>query len=124
MSSLDQRLCDLRDRDLLGLILELDHVTGLHYGDSGTLALQPYLMLCLYPQGAGTRRKSMDSKCAPPGLLTTRVDRISSESIQRLCKDLASRAGEGIETHASRKLLTFLNFVLRKLPNPRKKRPR
>lgn len=123
-SPLDERLSDLRDRDLLGLIAELDHVTGLRYRNSDALPLQPYLVLCLYPQGAGTKRKSLDSKCAPPGFLTTRLDRISSESIQLLCQDLAVRAGEGIEMHASHKLLTFLNSVLRKLTNQRKKRRR
>jgi hypothetical protein len=121
-SALDQRLCDLDDRDLLGLLSELNHVTGLDYRDSAGLMLLPYLVLCVFR--GGKKRIPLDSKCAAPGLLTTRLERLSSESIRMLCRDLADRTHEGIETHEGKTLLSYLNFILRKLTTPRKKRQR
>ena len=72
-------------------------------------------MTCCYPFGYGTKRQPLHPARAYPGYLEQRIDRIASEEIRKLCRELAIAVNQGIEMHENKKLMTFLNFAVREL---------
>ncbi len=73
--------------------------------------------------GSGTKRQPLDRARAYAVYLEQRVDRIESEEIRNLCRELADKINHGVEMLEITKLMTFLNLVVRELEKKAKRRP-
>jgi hypothetical protein len=109
---LDRPLSEIGDADVQRLMQEMLHASGLQNASQNFV---PFLILCQHPGGAGSDRIPFHISRTHPGFLETRIDKITSSSIHQLCKDLAGLIYEPLEMHSNRKLMTFLNHVVRVL---------
>lgn len=74
----------------------------------------PFLIFCMHPMGAGSPRVPLHLLQTRPGYLETKIDKLGSASILKLCDELAAVIREPLEMHVNRKLMTFFNHVVRK----------
>jgi hypothetical protein len=109
---LDRPVSHIEDEDIGQLIDEMSHASGI---GSAFQNFVPFLISCQYPGGAGTVRVPFHLNRTRPGFLETRLDKIPSRAIQQLCGELAAIIHEPLEMHINRKLMTFLNHVVRSL---------
>jgi hypothetical protein len=107
---LDRPVSQFEDEDIGRLIDEMLHASGI---GSTSQNFVPFLISCQHPGGAGTVRVPFHLNRTRPGFLETRLDKISSQTIQQLCGEVAAVIGEPLEMHINRKLMTFLNHVVR-----------
>ncbi|MEP6821388.1 MAG: hypothetical protein ABI946_03465 [Chthoniobacterales bacterium] len=124
VAHLDANISEITDPDILSLLDEIDHITGLDRRRFGSLTVMLYLGLSSHPDGAGTRRIPLASSRAIPGLLLTQTERIESHSVMQLCQDLAGRAHVPIQLYENRKLMTFLNAAFKNLADRAKRKRR
>ena len=69
----------------------------------------------MHPRGAGSPRVPLHPSQTRPGYLETKIEKLDSTSILRLCEELAAVIHESLEMHVNRKLMTFFNHVVRRV---------
>jgi hypothetical protein len=112
-SFLDQHVLKIEDADFRQLIIEMLNAVG--WSEDTDLArfnFVPFLVNCQYPQGAGTKRVPFDRRYTVPGYLETKLGKISSPSILRLCQELAVINGDDLEMISGKTLMSFLNSIV------------
>jgi hypothetical protein len=120
---LDQPIGDLIvDEDFAQLLQELTDASGVDHRGL-PLHFLPFLIFCEHPMGASSRRVPLHPRQTRPGFLETRIEKLGSASILRLCDELAVVIREPLEMHINRKLMTFFNHVVRQLA-AQSKRPK
>jgi hypothetical protein len=110
------------DPDILALLAELEHAAGVDTSSVKSQPFIPFLMLAVHPQGGGTKREPLHPSRTHPGFLETRIGRIESAEIQALCRELAAVIEQPLEMYINRKLMTFLNLVIRTLEKKARRR--
>jgi hypothetical protein len=102
------------EEDFSHLLQELTDASGIDHRDS-TLHFLPFLIFCMHPMGAGSSRVPLHPLRTRPGYLETKIDKLGSARIVKLCEELAAVIREPLEMHVNRKLMTFFNYVVRKV---------
>jgi len=110
----NQPIGKIADPDLNALIDELADAAGVQRRTCCALPFLPFLMLCVHPGGAGSKRVPLHPSRTRPGLLETPIQKIESPVIHELCGELAGILYESLEMRITKKLMTFLNYVARK----------
>jgi hypothetical protein len=111
---LDQPVAKLMaEQDLSQLMQELTDASGVDHRSAATLHFLPFLIFCQHPMGAGSPRVALHPSQTRPGYLETKLEKLGSASILRLCEELAAVIREPLEMHVNRKLMTFFNHVVR-----------
>lgn len=114
----------MAEEDLSQLLQELTEASGIdHRGVA--LHFLPFLIFCMHPMGASSPRVPLHPLITRPGFLETKINKLGSASILKLCEELAAVIREPLEMHVNRKLMTFLNRVVREVETrskPRKRR--
>jgi len=111
------------EEDFSQLLQELTDASGIdHHG--GTLHFLPFLIFCMYPMGAGSRRMPLHPRHTRPGYLETKIEKLGSAGILKLCEELAIVIREPLEMHVNRKLMTFFNHVVHQVERQSKRRKR
>jgi hypothetical protein len=111
-------VAEIDDKDFAQLVQEMIHASGIQLV---TQSFVPFLISCQHPDGGGTARIPFRPARTFPGLLETRIDKITSNSIQELCQEVAATIDESLEMHANTKLMTFLIYVVRALEKKSKR---
>jgi hypothetical protein len=108
------------EEDLSQLLQELTDASGVEHRGVA-LPFLPFLIFCMQPLGAGSPRVPLHPRQTRPGYLKTKIEKLGSASILRLCEELATVIRESLEMHVNRKLMTFLNHVVRQLEKQSKR---
>jgi hypothetical protein len=108
--------------DFSQLLQELTDATGINHRGAA-LHFLPFLIFCLHPMGAGSRLVPLQRLLTRPGFLETRIEKLRSAGILKLCEELAVVIREPLEMHVNRKLMTFFNHVVRRV-EAQSKRPK
>jgi hypothetical protein len=112
---LDQPIGKLvAEEDFSRLLQELTDASGIDHRDVA-LHFLPFLIFCMHPMGAGSPRVPLHPLQTRPGYLETKIGKLGSASILKLCEELAAVIRESLEMHVNRKLMTFLNHVVRQV---------
>lgn len=102
----------MAEEDISQLLQELTEASGIsHRGVA--LHFLPFLIWCMHPMGGSSPRVPLHPRQTRPGYLETKIDKLDSGSILRLCEELATVIREPLEMHVNRKLMTFFNHVVR-----------
>ena len=110
---LDQPIGELKaDEDFSQLLQELTDASGVEH-HALALPFLPFLIFCMHPLGAGSPRVPLHLRQTRPGYLETKIEKLDSASILRLCEELATVIREPLEMHVNRRLMTFFNHVVR-----------
>ena len=121
---LDQPIGKLMaEEDFSQLLQELTDASGIdHRGVA--LHFLPFLIFCMHPMGASTPRVPLHPLITRPGYLETKIEKLGSASILKLCEELATVIREPLEMHVNRKLMTFFNHVVRQIETQSKRTKR
>jgi hypothetical protein len=112
----------MAQEDFAQLLQELTDASGIdHRGVA--LHFLPFLIFCMHPKGAGSPRVPLHPLHTRPGYLETKIEKLGSAGILRLCQELATVIRESLEMHVNRKLMTFFNHVVRQVDS-QSKRPK
>ena len=118
---LTTRLNDIRSRDVLALVTELEVACGISCTAFSEVAFWYFLTQCVYPKGHGTKREPIDAKFLPvDGLLSTPIRKLDGTDIFSLCEELARCNNTSLEFSLGKKLAGFLNASLPKFPPAKK----
>jgi hypothetical protein len=121
---LDQPIGELMaEQDLAQLLQELTDASDIEHRDL-PLHFVPFLIFCQHPMGASSPRVPLHPRRTRPGFLETRIEKLGSVSILKLCEELAAVIREPLEMHVNRKLMTFFNHVVRQLAKQSKRTKR
>jgi hypothetical protein len=110
------------DDDFSQLLQELTDASGIDHRGAA-LHFLPFLIFCMHPMGASSPRVSLHPLQTRPGYLETKIEKLGSTSILKLCEELATVIREPLEMHVNRKLMTFFNHVVRQVET-QSKRPK
>jgi len=105
----------MADEDFSQLLQELSDASGIEYRGCVTLHFLPFLDFCMHPMGASSPRAPLHPLRTRPGYLETKIEKLGSTSILKLCEELAAVIRESLEMHVHRKLMTFFNYVVRQV---------
>lgn len=118
---LDQPIGKLSaEEDFSQLLQELTDASGIE-DPSGTLHFLPFLIFCMHPMGASSPRVPLHPLQTRPGYLETKIEKLGSVSILKLCEELAAVIREPLEMHVNRKLMTFFNHAVRQVDTQSKR---
>jgi len=121
---LDQPIGKLTaEEDFSQLLQELTDASGVDHRGV-TLHFLPFLIFCMHPMGAGSSPVPLHSLQTRPGYLETKIEKLGSASILKLCEELATVIREPLEMHVNRRLMTFFNDVVRKVETQSKRTKR
>jgi hypothetical protein len=122
---LDQPIGKLvAEEDISQLLQELTDASGVGHRDEAVLHFLPFLVFCMHPMGAGSPRVPLRPLQTRPGYLETKIEKLGSSSILKLCEELAAVIHEPLEMHVNRKLMTFFNQVVRQADTQTKRAKR
>jgi hypothetical protein len=122
---LDQSVGKLTaEEDLSQLLQELTDASGIDHQGAAALHFLPFLIFCMHPMGASSGRVPLHPRRTRPGYLETKIEKLSSPRILKLCEELATVIHEPLEMHVNRKLMTFLNHVVRQAETQSKRTKR
>ena len=113
----------MAEEDLSQLLQELTDASGVE-PHGLPLHFLPFLIFCQHPMGASSPRVPLHPRQIRPGYLETRLEKLGSTSIPKLCEELAAVIREPLEMHVNRKLMTFFNHVVRQTGAPSKRAKR
>jgi hypothetical protein len=111
---LDQPIGKLMaEEEFSQLLQELTEASGVDHVGLPSHFL-PFLIFCMHPMGASSPRVPLHPRRTRPGYLETKIEKLGSASILKLCDELAEVVREPLEMHVNRKLMTFFNHVVRR----------
>lgn len=113
----------MAEEDLSQLLQELTDASGVDHRGAAVIHFLPFLIFCQHPMGAGSPRVPFHHLRTRPGYLETKIEKLGSASILKLCGELADVIREPLEMHVNRKLMTFFNYVVRRA-DAQSKRPK
>jgi len=114
----------MAEEDFSQLLQELTDASGIDHRGVASLHFLPFLIFCMHPMGAGSPRVPLHSRQTRPGYLETKIEKLGSGSILKLCEELAAVIHEPLEMHVYRKLMTFFNYVVRQADTQTKRAKR
>jgi hypothetical protein len=115
------RIDELSSGDVHGLIRELEQACGVLADNFSSSPLILFLMQCLYPTGAASKRVPISTAClvvAP--LLDKTIGKLPDGDLRTLCVELSNASGRALEFYTGSKLASFLNKTIPKPPKPNK----
>jgi hypothetical protein len=113
----------MAEEDFSQLLQELTEASGIdHRGVA--LHFLPFLIFCMHPMGATSPRVLLHPLRTRPGYLETKIAKLGSASILKLCEELAAVIREPLEMHVNQKLMTFFNHVVRQVEKQSKRTKR
>ncbi|HWM23282.1 MAG TPA: hypothetical protein VNP98_00535 [Chthoniobacterales bacterium] len=104
----------MAEEDFSQLLQELTDASGIDHRGL-TLHFLPFLIFCMHPMGASSPRVPLHPLRTRPGYLETKIEKLGSASVLKLCEELATVIREPLEMHVNRKLMTFFNHVIRQV---------
>lgn len=113
MSALLQtKLGEIRDREILELVEELEQACPVGSRDFVNGPLLHFLTQCVYPQGPA-KRVPISTKvvCLSP-LLDSRVGQLTEGPLRDLCEELATLSRRALELFNGSKIYVLLNKTL------------
>jgi hypothetical protein len=105
------------------LLQELTDASGIDHRGL-PLHFLPFLIFCMHPMGASSRRVPLHPLRTRAGYLETKIEKLGSASMLKLCEELAAVIREPLEMHVNRKLMTFFNYVVRQVETQSKRTKR
>jgi hypothetical protein len=115
---LETKITDIKDRELLELICELEHACPVGSRYFANSPLLHFLTQCVYPNGPEKRAPITTKFVASAPLLETRVGKLPNGPLRDLCGELALLSRNALEFFSGSKVYMLLNKTLPRFSIP------